>query len=59
MTTSGTMNDSKWQRLTTSGTTNGNEWKQKKPNESDFSFQNEIIMQCNNYNIFRNVFLKI
>ena len=38
--------DNEWQRvvqpMTTSGTTN----ERMKPNESDFRFQNETIMQC-------------
>ena len=44
------MNGNEWQRMKTGGITNDkechNEWKLMKVNESDFSFQNETIMQC-------------
>ena len=56
--TSGTSSDNEWQRVvqrvTMSGTTSDNEWynewkrlvQRMKANDSDFRFQNELIMQC-------------
>ena len=58
VTTSGTTNDNEWQRVVQRVTMNAtmsdnewyNEWKRlvqrMKANDSDFRFQNEVIMQC-------------